>query len=119
LAKKIYNIESEVKYPKINQTFFNEKIIEKSKEYVVCIGRIVKFVREIDVIIKAFNKINYPLIIIGSGPDEQELKKIANKNISFTGRNPPNMIEIIKKAKGAINLTKESFGLSTAECLCL
>lgn len=119
LAKEIYNIESEVKYPKVNQTFFNEKIIEKPKEYIVCIGRVVKFVREIDLIIKTFNKIDYPLIIIWSWPDEQELKKIANKNISFTGRNPPHMIEIIKNAKWAINLTKESFGLSTAECLCL
>jgi len=51
---------------------------------MVCTGRIVKFVREIDLIIKAFNKINYPLIIIGSGPDEKELKKLAKKNISFT-----------------------------------
>lgn len=120
LAKEIYNIESEVKYPKVNQIYFDEKIVDKPKDYVVCIWRVVKFVREIDIIIKAFNKINYPLIIIGSGPDEQELKKLANKNISFTWRgDPANIINIIKNAKGAINLTKESFGLSTAECLCL
>ena len=119
LAKEIYNIESSVKYPKLNQIFFNEKVIETPKEYMVCTGRIVKFVREIDLIIKAFNKINYPLIIIGSGPDEKELKKLAKKNISFTWRNPPNMVEIIKNARWTINLTKESFGLSTAESLCL
>lgn len=119
LAKEIYNIESNVKYPKLNQIYFNEKIIEIPKEYIVCTWRIVKFVREIDLIIKTFNKINYPLIIIGSGPDEEELKKLAKKNISFTWRNPPNMIEIIKNARWTINLTKESFGLSTAESLCL
>lgn len=119
LAKEIYNIESNVKYPKLNQIYLHENIIETPKEYIVCTGRIVKFVREIDLIIKAFNKINYPLIIIGSGPDEKELRKLAKKNISFTWRNPPNMIDIIKNAKWAINLTKESFGLSTAESLCL
>lgn len=119
LAKEIYTIESEVKYPKIDQKYFNEKIIEQPKEYIVCTGRIVKFVREVDSIIKAFNTIGYPLIIIWSGPDEKALKKLAKKNITFTGRNPPNMIDIIKNAKGSINLTKESFGLSTAESLCL
>ncbi|AHB41417.1 group 1 glycosyl transferase [candidate division SR1 bacterium RAAC1_SR1_1] len=120
LAKKIYNIESEVKYPKINQTFLNENIIKEPQEYIVCVGRIVKFVREIDLIVKAFNKLNYPLIIIGSGPDEKEIKKLAQKNITFTGRKDPiTMIDIIKNAKGTINMTKESFGISTAECLCL
>lgn len=119
LAKEIYTIESEVKYPKIHQNYFYEKIVEQPKEYIVCTGRVVKFVREIDSIIKAFNTIGYPLIIIWSGPDEKALKKLAKKNITFTGRNPPNMIDIIKNAKGSINLTKESFGLSTAESLCL
>lgn len=120
LVKNTYNIESEVKYPKLNQNFFNEKIIEKPKDYIVCVWRIVKFVREIDVIINAFNEIDYQLIIIWSWPDEQELKKIANKNIIFTWRKTPKeSIEIIKYAKWMINLTKESFGLSTAESLCL
>ncbi len=119
LTKKIYNIESKIKYPKISQMYFDEKIITKPKEYMICIGRVVKFVKEVDLIIKAFNEIWYPLIIIWSWPDEQELKKMAKKNIKFTGRNPPNMIDIIKNAKWAINLTKESFGIGTAECLCL
>ncbi len=79
----------------------------------------MKFVKEVDLIIKAFNLIWYPLVIVGSGPDEKELKKTAKENISFTGRNPPNMIDLIKNAKGAINLTKESFGIGTAECLSL
>lgn len=120
LAKKIYNIESEVKYPKINQTFLNENIIKEPQEYIVCVWRIVKFVREIDLIVKAFNKLNYPLIIIWSGPDEKEIKKLAQKNITFTGRKDPiTMIDIIKNAKWTINMTKESFWISTAECLCL
>ncbi len=119
ITKEIYDIDSEVKYPKVNQIYFNENIIEKPKEYIICIWRIVKFVREIDRIIDAFNKTGYPLIIIGSWPDEQELKAKSKSNISFTWRNPPNMIDIIKNAKWAINLTKESFWLSTAECLCL
>lgn len=120
LAKKIYKINSKIKYPTINQIFLNETVEEKPKEYCVYIGRLVKFVKEVDLIIKVFNKTNYPLIIIGSWPDEQELKKMANKNITFTWRkSQKDTIKLLKKAKGSINITKESFGLSTVESLCL
>jgi len=119
LAKKIYNIESEVKYPKLNQNYFNIEINKNPKNYIICVWRVVKFVREIDLIIKVFNKIWYPLIVIWNWPDENELKNLAKNNINFTGRSPPDMIDLIKNARWAINLTKESFGISTAECLCL
>lgn len=120
IAKEIYNIEGEVKYPKLNQIFLNEKITIKPKEYVVCTWRIVKFVREVDLIIKAFNKLWYPLIIIWSWPDEKELRKLAKKNITFAGRkNEQEIVNLVKNARWSINLTKESFGLSTAESLCL
>jgi glycosyltransferase involved in cell wall biosynthesis len=119
LAKTTYGIVWVVKYPKLQKKFFDESVVLQPNNYVVCVGRIVKFVREVDLIIKAFNTIGYPLVIIGSGPDEQELRKIAKKNITFMGWNPPDMIKTIKHARWLINLTKESFGLSTAEALCL
>lgn len=49
--------------------------------------------------------------MIGSGPDELELKALAGDTIIFTGWNPEGMLDIIKNSKGLINLTKESFGI--------
>lgn len=55
--------------------------------------------------------------MIGSGPDEEKLKNIAGETIIFTGRMQEGLAETIKNSSGLINLTKESFGIGTAEAL--
>ena len=65
-AKKLYHIKSTVKYPKIKSEFLNEPIDNQSSEYYVCVGRLVRFVREVDTIIKLFNQTRKNLLIIGS-----------------------------------------------------
>lgn len=84
-------------------------ISQTPKPYFVCVGRLVSFVRECEVIIKLFNKLKLPLLMIGSGPDEEKLKNIAGETIIFTGRMHDGLAEIIKESSGLINLTKESF----------
>jgi len=61
-------------------------ISKTPKSYFVCVGRLVSFVRECEVIIKLFNELKLPLLMIGSGPDEEKLKNIAGETIIFTGR---------------------------------
>ena len=65
--------------------------------------------RETGLIIQLFNRLKLPLIVIGSGPDEAELKALAGETVIFTGWNPGGMTEIVRDAAGLINLTKESF----------
>ncbi|MCF7835459.1 glycosyltransferase [Candidatus Gracilibacteria bacterium] len=121
LAKEIYGINCQVKYPKLNNEYFDTKTSHNPMNYYVYVGRLVNFVRESDLVIKLFNKLQLPLIVIGSGPDELYLKSIAGDNIIFTGRieDTQERIKIIQQSKGLINLTKESFGLGTAEALLL
>jgi hypothetical protein len=77
LAKEIYGIEGIVQYPKIHDTFHYAGVNLQPQDYFVCVGRLVTFVRECDLIIKAFNQLKLPLLMIGSGPDEMYLKSIA------------------------------------------
>jgi hypothetical protein len=119
LAKEIYWIDCQIKYPKVNKEYFDTMISTNPKDYYVYVWRLVNFVRESDLIIKLFNQIRLPLIVIWSWPDELYLKSIAWDTIIFTWRWPTWMIDIIKNSKWLINLTKESFGLWTAEALLL
>lgn len=52
--------------------------------YFVYVGRLVNFVRETGLIIQLFNHLKLPLIVIGSGPDEEELKALAGETVIFT-----------------------------------
>ena len=118
LAKEIYGLEGKVVYPKINDTFYYAGINLQPQEYFVCVGRLVTFVRECDLIIKTFNQLKLPLLMIGSGPDEQYLKSIAGDTVIFLWRlSPEETQKIVKNAKALINLTKESFGIGTVEAL--
>ncbi len=121
LAKQIYDIDSNVDYPKIDETFLNSNINLEPNSYYIYVWRLVRFVKEVDKIIKLFNEINEPLLIMWSWPDEKYLKSIAKWNIIFIWRikDPKEKAKIIKNAKWMINITKESFGIVTVESLLL
>jgi glycosyltransferase involved in cell wall biosynthesis len=118
LAKEIYGMEGKVQYPNIKDTFYYAGVNLHPQEYFVCVGRLVTFVRECDLIIKAFNQLKLPLLMIGSGPDEQYLKALAGDTIMFLGwLSPEETQKVVKNAKALVNLTKESFGMGTVEAL--
>lgn len=119
-AKKIYNIDSKIIYPQIHKAFYEQKINLTPQPYYVYIGRLVRFVKEVDRIIMANNTLWFSLIIIGSGPDEQYLKNLAWDNTIFIPRTSIDQyINILANAKWLINITKESFGLVTAQAIAL
>lgn len=121
LAKDIYSIWAKIKYPKVDQAFFDTNVNLNPNNYYIYVGRLVKFVKELDKIIRLFNETKQPLLIMWSGPDEKYLKSIAKWNIIFIGwiYDPQEKMNIIKNSKGLINITKESFGLWTVEALLL
>lgn len=119
LAKEIYWIDCQVVYPQVEKEYFNNTISQDPKDYYVYVWRLVNFVRESDLIIRLFNRIKLPLIVIWSWPDEDYLKSIAWDTIIFTWRWPTWMIDIIRNSRWLINLTRESFGLWTASALLL
>ena len=118
LAEEIYWIkEASIQYPKVADKYWFSWISHKVMPYCVYVWRLVNFVRETGLIIRLFNELQLPLIVIGSWPDENELKALAWDTIIFTWWNPSWMEEIIRDSSGLINLTKESFWIGTAEAL--
>ena len=118
LAEDIYHIKSSVIYPKIKDEYYFAGISPAPKPYFVCVGRLVNFVRECELIIQTFNALKLPLLMIGDGPDAQYLKSIAGGSIIFTWwLDHGDLIDTVKHSAWLINLTKESFGIGTAESL--
>ncbi len=121
LAKEIYNISTTVKYPKVDTDFLHTEVNLNPQNYYIYVWRLVRFVKEVEKIIKLFNETQQPLLIMWSGPDEEYLKSIAKWNIIFIWRieDTQEKIKIIKNSLWLINITKESFGLWTVEALLL
>jgi len=90
---KYYKRESTVIYPPVQTT--NTKIQDTNKtqnpniklqnqEYYLIVSRLQKYKR-IDLAVEAFNKLGLNLIIIGDGPEKENLQRISKKNIKFLG----------------------------------
>ena len=139
LAKNIYWRECHVKYPQIHigdilqqdllKKTLNKyntgaeisRLISQKETYYIYIWRVVTFVKELDRIINVFNTTWDTLLILWSGPDEQKLKVQAKSNIHFLGRMDDIDIKssLLAHSAGLINITKESYGLVTAEAVAL
>ncbi len=128
-AQRLYGRDHcEVQYPIIDSQYLSGSLQDEKlprplqgDDYYVFIGRLVRFAKELDLIIRVFNYTGDKLIIIGSGPDEQYLRSIAWPTIEFRGQinDVDEKIRVVWQARGLINLTRESFGMVTAEALCL
>ena len=80
--KKYWGRDSEVIHPPVDTDRFFPK---KSRDnYYLSVSRLVPNKR-IDLLVKAFNQLNLPLIIIGNGPEKKALMKIAKKKYKIPG----------------------------------
>lgn len=90
-------------------------------EYYCYVGRL-SHEKGIKTLVKAANQLNNKLIIIGEGPLEEEMKKLAKHNIEFVGFKQWDGIKnIVSKSKFNVIASEvfENNPLSVIESLCL
>ncbi|MBD3346045.1 MAG: glycosyltransferase [Chitinivibrionales bacterium] len=111
--RQCYNREATVIYPPVDIDRF--KLSNRRDNYFITISRLVPYKR-IDLIIRAFNELDLPLVIIGDGPSKSALKKIAGKNITFLGHLPsPQLDEYLRNARAFVFSAEEDFGIVNVE----
>jgi len=115
--KKYYQRDSLVIYPPYDEkNFFYQKDIKKENFYLM-VGRLLYY-KKFDLAIKVFNKLKLPLIIVGKGPQEKYLKKIAKENIKFLGFvEDEKLRKLYQKAKALIFPQIEDFGIAPLEAM--
>jgi glycosyltransferase involved in cell wall biosynthesis len=116
-VKKYYQRESEVIYPPVDTDKFeirNSKF-EINSNYFLVVSRLVRYKR-IDVAIRAFNKLGWPLKIIGVGWETRYLKRMAEKNIEFLGElTDEELLGYYQKCRAVVFPGEEDFGLVPLE----
>lgn len=115
-VKKYYQRESSIVYPAVNDFFFTKKpTLTKDRHYYLAVSRLVPY-KKMDLIVKTFNKIGEPLVIIGTGSQEKYLKKIAKSNITFLGQIKDDQLkEYYQNAKALVFAQEEDFGIVPLE----
>jgi glycosyltransferase involved in cell wall biosynthesis len=72
--------------------------------------------KEIEIAVQAFNTLRLPLIVIGDGPDDRRLRRLAGSTIRFAGRlRDETVAEVLRSAKALIMTAVEEFGIASVE----
>jgi len=112
--KKFYRRKAEVIYPGVDLQKFKLSS-EKRKKYFLLASRLVEY-KKTDLVVSTFNKLGWPLKIIGTGRQEGRLKKMAKNNIEFLGQVSENiLVPAYQQAKAVIFPQEEDFGLVPIE----
>lgn len=112
-VQRAYGKQAEVVYPPVRVNYFQPAAMREN--YFITVGRLVPYKRH-DLIIEAFNRLGLKLIVVGNGPMEKKLKKIARSNIKFmTGVQDQQVANLLGKARAFVYAAIEDFGISVVE----
>ena len=74
--------------------------------------------KRIDVAIEAFNRLREPLVVVGDGPHQRRLRRLAGPTVRFTGRLPDvEVAALLRSAKALVVTAAEEFGIAAVESL--
>ncbi|MFH0780137.1 MAG: glycosyltransferase [Parcubacteria group bacterium] len=113
--KKYYNRDSAVIYPPVETNRFY--ISSKPQNYFLAGGRLVGY-KKFDLLIKAFNRLNMPLKIFGTGPLLDKLRAEAKPNIEFLEKiSEEKKAQLYSECLAFLNPQTEDFGITAVEAM--
>ena len=112
---KYWGRNSSVIHPPVHTKKFSPR---KSRgDFYLSVSRLVPNKR-IDLLVKAFNQLDFPLIIVGSGPEKKKLMKISKNNISFLNyQNDLSIKNLMETCRAFVYTGIEDFGIAPVEAM--
>lgn len=110
---KFYGRKCDVIHSPVDCSLF--EISDHVEDFYLVVSAFAPY-KMVDLAIQAFNQLELPLVVIGTGQDEKRLKSIAEPNIEFLGWQSSEKIrEYYSKCKALIFPGKEDFGIVPLE----
>ncbi len=110
---RCYRRDAAIIYPPVNTDDF--PFLSQKQDFYLTVSRLVSY-KQVTLIVKAFNKLNKPLVIIGTGNDMDKISKIAKSNIQILGWQPDDMVKkYMANARGFVYAACEDFGIALVE----
>jgi glycosyltransferase involved in cell wall biosynthesis len=72
--------------------------------------------KRIDVAVRAFNSLGRPLVIVGDGPEQRRLARMAGPGVRFAGRATDEQVaSLLQRCRALVVTATEEFGLAAVE----
>ena len=74
--------------------------------------------KRIDVAVQAFNRLRWPLVVVGDGPAARRLRRLAGPTVRFTGRlRDHEVADLLRASRALVVPAAEEFGIAAVEAL--
>ena len=77
--KKYYQKDARIIYPPVSLGQIHTQLAQNHAGFYLIVSRLYKH-KNIDLAIKVFNKLEYPLVIVGDGPEYKKLRRLVKNN---------------------------------------
>ena len=118
-----YGRQSEVVYPPVDTAFFtpsteeNKYQLKRNDRYFLCVGRL-NASKHFDQVVRVMGKLDYPLVVVGRGPERHKWRQMAGNNTIFVSQiDRISLRKYYRQARALVQPGVEDFGMATAECL--
>ncbi|GAC1440330.1 MAG: glycosyltransferase family 4 protein [Solirubrobacteraceae bacterium] len=109
---RYFNRESSVVYPAVEVERFAPGAVG---DYHLVLSELMPHKR-IALAIESFNRLGWPLVVIGNGPDARRLQRLAGPTIRFEGRvSDERAAELLAGARALVVTATEEFGIAAVE----
>jgi glycosyltransferase involved in cell wall biosynthesis len=110
---RCYRRPAEVIYPPVAVDRF--PFLPQKADFYLTVARLVSY-KKIDLIVRAFNQLGLPLVVIGEGPDLTAIRQIAKPNVQLLGWQANSVVEkYMANAKAFVYAAYEDFGIAPVE----
>lgn len=111
--REAWGRESQVIHPSVDVDRFTP--CKQRDKFYLLVSRLVPYKMAME-IVKAFNLLGLPLVIVGDGPELSRIRCIAKENITVMGYQPDSVVtELMNRAKAFVYMATEDFGVAMAE----
>ena len=112
-VKNTYHRDSIIIHPPVRCSLFD--ISEKDGDYYFIVSRLVGY-KKFDLAVQACTELNKKLVIIGDGPERENLEKMAGMTVQFLGRQPDEIVrKYMSECKALLFPGLEDFGIVPVE----
>jgi len=109
-----YGRTSRVIYPPVDTHFYRPAPVERRLFYL-CVSALVPYKR-IDLAVEACNRLGRQLVVIGTGPEQKRLRRLAGRTVEFLGWCSDEVIrEHYRRAQALLFPGHEDFGIVPVE----
>jgi glycosyltransferase involved in cell wall biosynthesis len=110
--RSYFGRESRIVYPPVETGRFRPG--RHGRDYLI-VSELVSH-KQIELAVKAFNKLRQPLVIAGDGPARRRLERIAGPTIRFAGRvSDDEAAQLLASCRALVVTAREEFGIAAVE----